>query len=99
VAVLVNLEISVREAAALSGLFLVQFALAALVPRATELVALAVTYLVLAAVLLLRAWQLLGPLLRDGLRTPYHRLTDQPEAAPRTGGHRPAGTERREGPS
>src|SRR6266542_3018184 len=37
VAVLVNLEISVREAAALSGLFLVQFALAALVPGATEL--------------------------------------------------------------
>jgi cation:H+ antiporter len=99
VAVLVNLEISVREAAALSGLFHVQFALAALVPGATELVALAVTYLVLAAVLLLRARQLLGPLLRDGLRTPYHQLTDQPEAAPRTGGHRPAGTERREGPS
>src|SRR6266540_825620 len=99
VAVLVNLEISVREAAALSGLFLVQFALAALVPGATELVALAVTYLVLAAALLLRARHLLGPLLRDGLRTPYHRLTDQPEAAARTGAHRPAGKERREGPS
>src|SRR6266540_724181 len=99
VAVLVNLEISVREAAALSGLFLVQFALAALVPGATELVALAVTYLVLAAALLLRARHLLGPLLRDGLRTPYHQLTDQPEAAARTGAHRPAGKERREGPS
>jgi len=99
VAVLVNLEISAREAAALSGLFLVQFALAALVPGATELVALAVTYLVLAVVLLVRARHLLGPLLRDGLRTPYHQLTDQPGAAPRTGGHRPAGKERREGPS
>jgi cation:H+ antiporter len=99
VAVLVNLEISAREAAALSGLFLVQFALAALVPGATELIVLAVTYLVLAAVLLLRARRRLGPLLRDGLRTPYHQLTDQPGAAPRPGGHRPAGAERREGPS
>jgi cation:H+ antiporter len=92
VAVLVNLEISVREAAALSGLFLVQFALAALVPGATELVALAVTYLVLAVVLLVRARRLLGPLLRDGLRTPHQQLDDQPEAAPRTSGHRPAGS-------
>jgi cation:H+ antiporter len=99
VAILVNLEISAREAAALSGLFLVQFALAALVPGATELVALSVTYLVLAVVLLVRARHLLGPLLRDGVRTPYHQLTDQSEAAPRTGGHRPAGKERREGPS
>jgi cation:H+ antiporter len=82
VAVLVNLEISVREAAALSGLFLVQFALAALVPGATELLALAVTYLALAVVLLLRARRRLGPLVRDGLRTPYHQLTDQPQAAP-----------------
>jgi cation:H+ antiporter len=89
VAVLINLEISAREAVALSGLFLVQFALAALVPGATELLALAVTYLALAAVLLLRGRHLLGPLLRDGLRTPYHQLTDQPQEAPRPGGHRP----------
>jgi cation:H+ antiporter len=89
VAVLINLEISAREAVALSGLFLVQFALAALVPGSTELLALAVTYLALAAVLLLRGRHLLGPLLRDGLRTPYHQLTDQPQEAPRPGGHRP----------
>jgi cation:H+ antiporter len=94
VAVLVNLEISVREAAALSGLFLVQFALAALVPGATELIVLSVVYLVLAAVLLLRARHRLGPLLRDGLRTPYHRLADQAEAAPRPGGHRFGGKAR-----
>jgi cation:H+ antiporter len=99
VAVLVNLEISVREAVALSGLFLVQFALAALVPGASELVALAVTYLVLAVVLLVRARHLLGPLLRDGLRTPYHQLADQPEPAPPTGGHRPPGHEQRQAPS
>jgi len=89
VAVLINLEISAREAVALSGLFLVQFALAALVPGSTELLALAVTYLALAAVLLLRGRHLLGPLLRDGLRTPYLQLTDQPQEAPRPGGHRP----------
>ncbi|HEV8653462.1 MAG TPA: hypothetical protein VG276_29695 [Actinomycetes bacterium] len=89
VAVLVNLEISVREAAALSGLFLVQFGLAALVPGSTELLVVALAYLVGAAVLLLRARRLLGPLLRDGLRTPYHRLQDQ-RRAPQAGGHRPA---------
>jgi len=85
----VNLEISVREAAALSGLFLVQFGLAALVPGSTELLVVALAYLVGAAVLLLRARRLLGPLLRDGLRTPYHRLQDQ-RRAPQAGGHRPA---------
>jgi cation:H+ antiporter len=89
VAVLVNLEITVREAAALSGLFLVQFALAVLVPGGTELVVLAVAYLLGAAVLLLRAGRLLGPLLRDGLRTPYDQLQDQRRRAPRPGGHRP----------
>jgi cation:H+ antiporter len=76
VAILVNLAISVREAAALSGLFLLQFALAALVPGAAELLALSVVYLVLAAALLVRARRLLGPILRDGLRTPYHQLTE-----------------------
>jgi cation:H+ antiporter len=99
VAVLVNLAISAREAAALSGLFLVQFALAALVPGGAELVALAVAYLVLATVLLLRARRLIGPLLRDGLRTPYHQLTDQPDAGPPAGGHGPAGKGQRQGPS
>jgi cation:H+ antiporter len=99
VAVLVNLRISVREAAALSGLFLLQFALAALVPGATELLALSVVYLLLAAVLLVRARHLLGPLVRDGLRTPYQRLTDQPGQVPRPAGHRPPGPGRRQAPS
>ena len=90
VAVLVNLAISTREAVALSGLFLVQFALAAVVPGSTELIGLAMTYMVLAAVLLVRARRLIGPLLRDGLRTPYHQLADGSRAAPRAGGHRPA---------
>jgi len=66
VAVLVNLELSAREAAALSGLFLVQFGLAALVPGSTELLVLALAYLVGAAVLLQRARRLIGPLLHDG---------------------------------
>jgi len=44
--------------------------------------------LVLAALLLLRARRLLGPLLRDGLRTPYHQLQDQRRPGPRAaGGH------------
>jgi len=77
IAVLVNLEISVREAAALSGLFLVQFALAVLVPGGAELVILAAAYLAGAVVLLLRARRLLGPLLRDGLRTPDPQLQDE----------------------
>jgi cation:H+ antiporter len=74
VAILVNLEISAREAVALSGLFLAQFALGAVVPGATELVALAAGYLALAAMLLVRGRRLLGPLLRDGLRTPFDQL-------------------------
>jgi cation:H+ antiporter len=74
VAILVNLEISAREAVALSGLFLAQFALGAVVPGATELVALAAGYLALAAMLLVRGRRLLGRLLRDGLRTPYDQL-------------------------
>jgi cation:H+ antiporter len=96
VAVLVNLEISAREALALSGLFLVQFVLAALVPGATELIVLSSVYLVLSAVLLVRARHRLGPLVRDGLRTPYHQLADQPEAGPRPGGHRVRGRKRRQ---
>ena len=70
VALLVNLYLSAREAAALVGLFLLQFALAALVPGATELVALSVTYLLLAAVLLVRARNLLGPTVRDACAPP-----------------------------
>jgi hypothetical protein len=96
VAVLVNLEISVREAAALSGLFLTQFAIAALVPGSTELVVLGIAYLALAAVLLLRGRRRIGPLLRDGLLTPYPQLQDR-RAGPRAGGHRaPPGRERPE---
>jgi cation:H+ antiporter len=92
IAVLVNLEISVREAAALSGLFLLQFALAALVPGGAELVILAAAYLAGAVVLLLRARRLLGPLLRDGLRTPTP--SSRTSAAGRRG---PAATDRRVG--
>jgi Ca2+/Na+ antiporter len=96
VAVLVNLEISVREAAALSGLFLTQFAIAALVPGSTELVVLGIAYLALAAVLLLRGRRRIGPLLRDGLLTPYPQLQDR-RAGRWAGGHRaPPGRERPE---
>jgi cation:H+ antiporter len=104
VAVLVNLQISAREAATLAGLFLTQFAIAVLVPGSTELIVLALVYLVLAAVLLLRARHLIGPLLRDGLRTPYRQLLDERPArtissAPQGGsparlGRRPRGAPR-----
>jgi cation:H+ antiporter len=85
VAILINLEISVREAVALAGLFLIQFAMAAIVPGATELIVLSVVYLLLAALLLARGRRLLLPLLRDGLRTRFDRL-QQDHAR---GGHRP----------
>ena len=84
VAVLVNLTLNVREAVALTGLFLVQFALAALVPGAGELLALSVVYLVLAAAML-RARHRLGLLVRDSLRTPYRQLTAQPDQGPAPG--------------
>jgi cation:H+ antiporter len=84
VAILINLEISAREAAALAGLFLIQFALAAIVPGATELIVLSVVYLLLAALLLARGGRLLLPLLRDGLRTRFDQL-QQDHAR---GGHR-----------
>jgi hypothetical protein len=51
--------------------------LAAFVPGSTALVWVAMTSLVLAPVLLLRIRHLLGPLLRDGLRTFSDQLTDQ----------------------
>jgi cation:H+ antiporter len=73
--------------------------LATMAPGAAELVALSVTYLLLAALLLARARHLLGPLVGDGLRTPYQRLTDQPGQAPRPAGHRPPGPGRRQAPS
>ena len=76
VAVLANRSISVKEAYALLGLFLSQFVLGAVLPediKEVERIAVGVTYLVLAAVMIARQRGAFGPLLRDGFRTPVDR--------------------------
>ncbi|MDQ6910447.1 MAG: sodium:proton exchanger [Actinomycetota bacterium] len=78
VVVLSNLSISVREAWALFGLFWAQFFLGAVLPASahgTELVAVSVVYLVLAAYTLFRLGTHRGlELMRDGLVAPYSQL-------------------------
>jgi cation:H+ antiporter len=77
VAVLVNLTMSVKEAAAIFALFWAQFVIAAVVPpslHGVELVALSAAYLLLGAFLLLRNRTELRTRLREGFRTPYDQL-------------------------
>jgi len=77
VALLVERTLSVRAAVLLLVLFFTQFAVGGLVPaslRDVELLALSAVYLLLAAVQLLRTRAAIGPLLRDGLVTPYRAL-------------------------
>ena len=77
VAILSNLEISVKEAGALFGLFWAQFVVGAFVPdsmHGAELVGVSVVYLVLAAFILLRRPRSLGAMLKDGVSTPYKEL-------------------------
>lgn len=79
VAILVNLSMSIREAGALLGLFLVQFVAGAVGPEAIHdevRIVTGVVYLVLAAVLLVRARRQAGVLLKDGFRTPYAAMTE-----------------------
>jgi cation:H+ antiporter len=81
-AVLVNLELSVREALALLGLFLAQFLVGALVPSSAhgvELLVVSTAYLAAGALLIARRHREWGRRLRDGFRTPYEVL--EPEAA------------------
>ena len=81
VAILSNLSISVREAAALFSLFWAQFVLGAVVPESahgTELVIVSVVYLLLAASMIVRQRQNVPRFMRDGLRTPYAELVDSP---------------------
>jgi cation:H+ antiporter len=76
-AVLATLSISTREALLLFSLFWAQFVIGAAVPDSLggiELVAVAIAYLVLGAAIFLRERALVPGLLRDGFRTPYHRL-------------------------
>jgi cation:H+ antiporter len=85
VAVLANRSISVKEAYALLGLFLSQFVLGAVLPediKEVERIAVGITYLVLAAVMIARQRGAFGPLLRDGFKTPVAELALGDEPAP-----------------
>ena len=81
-ALLVNLELTVREAGLLFGLFFAQFALGAAVPDSAhglELVVVSIVYLVLAAYYFYRQRGKLRHLVRAGVKAPYEELaTDAP---------------------
>ena len=77
VAVLANRSISVREAGALLGLFLAQFAVGAVLPeniREVERIGVGIAYLVLAAIIVFRHRDAIPGLFRDGFRTPVKDL-------------------------
>src|SRR6476469_6210952 len=75
VAVLANRSISVKEAWALLGLFLSQFVLGAVLPEGVrELERVGIVYMILAAGIIYRQPRAVGPLLRDGFRTPVAEL-------------------------
>ena len=79
VAILVNLAISNKEALALFGLFVSQFALGAVshgTAHDVQRIAYSVLYLVVAAVLLIRQRAAFVQLLRDGFRAPYSVLSE-----------------------
>jgi cation:H+ antiporter len=79
-AVLATLSISTREALLLFGLFWAQFVIGAIVPDSfggRELITVGVIYLVLGVWIFARERALLGPLVRDGFRTPYAALAQR----------------------
>ena len=79
VAILVNLSMSVREAGLVLGLFLFQFIAGAVGPASVHgpvRIVTGIAYLVLAAGWLVKNRRELGPLFRDGLRSPYEQLQD-----------------------
>lgn len=76
-AVLVTLSITTREAILLFSLFWAQFLIGAIVPEswtAAERIGVSIAYIALGLALFARDRHLIGPLLRDGFRTPYRRL-------------------------
>jgi cation:H+ antiporter len=86
-AVLVTLSITTREALLLFSLFWAQFVIGAVVPDSfggLELVGLGVAYLVLGTFVFLRDRAHVGPLIRDGFRTPYRDLGEPGGAADRS---------------
>jgi cation:H+ antiporter len=81
VAVLVSRSISVREALALFGLFMGQFILGGVLPpdlRELERITVAIIYLVLTVVMVIRQRHAVRPLMRDAFRTPVHELAHDP---------------------
>ena len=88
IAVLANRRVSVREAWMLFGLFIGQFVLGGVLPgglREFERIAVGVTYLVLAAGILVQQRAVLRPLACDGLLVPvgelFHEDTEGDELA------------------
>ena len=82
VAVLVSRSISVREALALFGLFMGQFILGGVLPpdlRELERITVAIIYLVLTVVMVIRQRHAVRPLMRDAFRTPVHELAHEPK--------------------
>jgi cation:H+ antiporter len=75
VAILVNLSITNKEALGLFALFWAQFALGAVFHGGQERVIVSCVYLVLAVAILVKDRRYVGPLLRDGFRTPFHQLS------------------------
>ncbi|HVF76329.1 MAG TPA: hypothetical protein VM938_14940 [Acidimicrobiales bacterium] len=81
VAILMNLEMSTKEAMTLFSLFWAQFLLGAIVPEqwhAAERVGVGILYLVLGAYVFFRQGRSTGRLLRDGFRTPFSQLSTEP---------------------
>jgi cation:H+ antiporter len=80
VAVLADRKISVKEALALLGLFLLQFVLGAALPgplRESERLIVSGIYFALAAWIFFKKRHILPALLHDGLRTPVRELSSQ----------------------
>lgn len=84
VAVLSNRRISVMEAFGLLSLFMTQFVLGIVVDESIRdevRIATAIIYLILAVVTFTRQRRHVGPLLRDGFRTPLLELSDGADGA------------------
>jgi cation:H+ antiporter len=82
VAILMNRSLSVKEAWWLLGLFLSQFVLGAILPPSLaewERIGVGIFYLVLAGGVLITQRRFLGPILRDGLRTPAGEMIGSDE--------------------
>jgi cation:H+ antiporter len=81
VAIMSNLTLSLREAGALFGLFWAQFILGAFVPESvhgTERITVAILYLVLGVLVLIRDRERIPRLVRDGFAASHDELASSP---------------------